>query len=63
MILAFYFQYACFRGDGHGSFEDLDSITMFADYRVPQVLVHFGAMSYSEHLMKLLKEGRCIRGN
>lgn len=30
---------------------------MFADYRVPQVLVHFGAMSYDEHLMKLLQDG------
>lgn len=30
---------------------------MFADYRVPQVLVHFGAMSYDEYLMKLLKGG------
>lgn len=30
---------------------------MFADYRVPQVLVHFGAMTYDDHLMKLLQEG------
>lgn len=30
---------------------------MFADYRVPQVLVHFGAMSYDDHLMNLLREG------
>lgn len=27
---------------------------MFADYRVPQALVHFGAMEYSEKLNKLL---------
>lgn len=30
---------------------------MFADYRVPQVLVHFGAMAYDDHLMELLKGG------
>jgi len=27
---------------------------MFADYRVPQALVHFGAMVYSERLHGLL---------
>lgn len=27
---------------------------MFADYRVPQALVHFGAMEYSDKLNKLL---------
>lgn len=59
--MTFLLQFACFRGEDHGHFEDLDSITMFADYRVPQVLVHFGAMTYTEPLMKLLKEGKCIR--
>ena len=38
--------------------EDIDYITMFADYRVPQVLVHFGAMSYDDYLMKVLQEGK-----
>ena len=33
---------------------DIDSITMFADYRVPQTLVHFGAMIYSGRLHDLL---------
>lgn len=31
---------------------------MFADYRVPQVLVHFDAMVYDEYLMELLSQGR-----
>lgn len=57
--MAFIWQWACFKGEGHGRFEDLENITMFADYRVPQVLVHFGAMSYDDHLMKLLREGTC----
>lgn len=30
---------------------------MFADYRVPQTLVHFGAMAYDENLMQMLREG------
>lgn len=56
-MLLFILQWACYRGEGHGCFDDLYYITMFADYRVPQVLVHFGAMTYDGHLMKLLKEG------
>lgn len=39
---------------GLGNFSDVDTITMFADYRVPQALFHFGAMEYSEKLYKLL---------
>lgn len=30
---------------------------MFADYRVPQTLVHFGAMAYDETLTQKLREG------
>lgn len=58
---SYYSQWACFFGQGYGRFDDLDYITMFADYRVPQVLVHFGTMSYDNHLMKLLKEGEEFR--
>uniref|UniRef100_A0A1E1VZE1 Queuosine 5'-phosphate N-glycosylase/hydrolase n=2 Tax=Pectinophora gossypiella TaxID=13191 RepID=A0A1E1VZE1_PECGO len=43
-----------FGGKGWGEFTDIDKMTMFADYRVPQVLVYFGAMSYSDELMKKL---------
>ncbi|TMW39199.1 hypothetical protein DOY81_015720 [Sarcophaga bullata] len=28
---------------------------MFADYRVPQVLIHFGSLEYNEDLMETLK--------
>ncbi|KOB65016.1 Uncharacterized protein OBRU01_23193, partial [Operophtera brumata] len=45
-----------FGGSGLGEFRDIDRITMFADYRVPQVLVYFGAMGYSAELMSLLKK-------
>ncbi|KAM8983600.1 queuosine 5'-phosphate N-glycosylase/hydrolase [Ara ararauna] len=44
-------------GKGDGSFEDISSLTIFADYRIPQVLVHLKAMKYSEELMKKLREG------
>lgn len=47
--------WACFEGRGLGEFRDVDSIAMFADYRIPQVLVHFGAMRYNESLMRKLE--------
>lgn len=47
-----------FSGKGWGEFSDIDQITMFADYRVPQVLVYFGAISYSDELMEMLKNGK-----
>ena len=47
--------WACFRGEGIGELRDIDYITMFADYRVPQVLVHFGAMRYSNPLLSRLQ--------
>ncbi|KAL0099690.1 hypothetical protein PUN28_019829 [Cardiocondyla obscurior] len=47
--------WACFEGRGLGEFHDVDSIAMFADYRIPQVLVHYGTMRYSDSLMSKLK--------
>ncbi|XP_048448830.1 queuosine salvage protein isoform X1 [Rhincodon typus] len=44
-------------GKEDGFFHDIASLTMFADYRIPQVLVHLGAMKYSEKLMEKLKQG------
>ena len=46
-----------FGSDGLGNFEDLDSLTIFADYRVPQVLMYFEAVSYSDELMVKLRKG------
>ncbi|KAJ2334099.1 hypothetical protein GGI00_002009 [Coemansia sp. RSA 2681] len=48
--------WACFEGKGLGHFEDIDCVTMFADYRVPQALCHFGALEYSPRLMQYLRE-------
>lgn len=37
MSLIDFYDRACFDGQDFGYFDDIDSITMFADYRVPQV--------------------------
>ncbi|KAL7631725.1 UNVERIFIED_CONTAM: hypothetical protein RMT77_017970 [Armadillidium vulgare] len=37
-------------------FDDINELSMFADYRVPQALIHFGALSYSENLMEKLNK-------
>ena len=37
------------------SLADIDELTMFADYRVPQSLVHFGAIEYSPQLLQKLR--------
>lgn len=52
--------YACYRGESSGFFVDINEITMFADYRVPQVLVHFGALSYNDDLMADLKSDKVL---
>ncbi|XP_038626021.1 queuosine salvage protein [Tachyglossus aculeatus] len=44
-------------GKGDGDFTDIARITMFADYRLPQVLAHLGALKYSEELLKKLHKG------
>lgn len=33
---------------------------MFADYRIPQVLLHFGAIRYSNTLLSRLQSGESI---
>lgn len=50
--------WACFNGVFFGRFDDIDSaLTMFADYRVPQMLQRLGVLWYSPRL-----EGRVRRG-
>jgi len=50
-----------FRGNGLGKFHDINSLTMFADYRVPQSLVHFGALEYSDKLYELLNKNHMFQ--
>ncbi|KMY95501.1 queuosine salvage protein [Drosophila simulans] len=47
--------WSCYKGQGLGYFNDIDQITMFADYRIPQVLVHFGSLEYTSELLEFLK--------
>ncbi|KAI4122805.1 MAG: hypothetical protein LQ338_005596 [Usnochroma carphineum] len=42
--------WACFSGESYGSFHDIDAITMFADYRIPQMLHTLGCLRYSPSL-------------
>ncbi|KAK7503415.1 hypothetical protein BaRGS_00005336 [Batillaria attramentaria] len=51
---------AC-EGKGLGEFTDIDTITMFADYRIPQALVYFGALKYSNTLMEKLKKDTMMK--
>ena len=49
-----------FEGKGLCNFSDIDGITMFADYRVPQSLQYFGAFQYSESLFQDLKNEKLL---
>ncbi|KAF3043395.1 hypothetical protein E8E12_004403 [Didymella heteroderae] len=42
--------WAAFDGENYGSFNDIDKITMFADYRVPQMLHSLGVMWFCPSL-------------
>lgn len=46
--------WACFADSKHYNFSDVDTLTMFADYRVPQILAWLGAIRYSESLTEAL---------
>lgn len=47
--------WGCFEGKGYGHFSDIDTITMFADYRVPQVLKFYNAIRYGDDLNSFLR--------
>lgn len=47
--------WACFNGESWGDFDDIDKITMFADYRVPQILITFGALYCSPGVAAAIK--------
>lgn len=52
--------WACFEGEDYGAFRDIDKITMFADYRVPQILCGLGCMFYSPPLDAAIRSGKLI---
>jgi hypothetical protein len=41
---------SAFQGENWGKFTDLDQLTIFADYKLPQVLRHFGVLVYAPEL-------------
>ncbi|GMI04904.1 hypothetical protein TrRE_jg5087, partial [Triparma retinervis] len=44
---------------GDADFEDIGLLTTFADYRVPQVLRHYGGLKYSKELAKIV-DGKTV---
>lgn len=52
--------WACFDGESWGEFKDIDKITMFADYRVPQILATLGCLGYSPPLQALVTNGMLV---
>ena len=53
--------WACFEGNSFGSFRDIDKVTMFADYRVPQMLHGMGCMSYAPALDAAIRDRRELK--
>jgi hypothetical protein len=52
--------WAAFDGRSFGEFEDIDKITMFADYRVPQILNSLGCLWYNPSLDHTIRQKRVI---
>jgi hypothetical protein len=46
--------WGAFEGAGPGAFQHLETLTMFADYKVPQVLHGLGVLAYSDALRDVL---------
>ncbi|KAJ5690751.1 hypothetical protein N7462_005143 [Penicillium macrosclerotiorum] len=52
--------WACFNGEDFGEFNDIDKITMFADYRIPQMLHQLGCLRYSPPLESHIRDLKII---
>ena len=52
--------WAAFDGEGFGQFDDIDKITTFADYRVPQMLNTLGCLWYSPLLENAIRHKKLI---
>ncbi|MBD3305949.1 hypothetical protein GF339_06165 [candidate division KSB3 bacterium] len=46
--------HGAFEGEGYGDFTDLNQLTIFADYKLPQVLRHYRVLEYDRHLATLV---------
>ena len=49
-----------YEGTGQGRFPDIDQLTMFADYRVPQSLQHYAVLQYSDDLQQYLAQDELL---
>ena len=47
-------------GQGLGEFKDINQLTCFADYKIPQILHHFGVLEYSPQLLQKIKNETLI---
>ena len=47
--------WGAFEKEDYGKFNDIEKLTMFPDYRVPQILVHAGIFEYSEDAKQTIK--------
>ena len=54
--------WACFNGTSYGEFHDIDRLTMFADYRLPQMLHSLGCLWYSPRLESKIKRKEELKG-
>jgi hypothetical protein len=52
--------WACFDGFDYGEFYDIGKITMFADYRIPQILSSLGCLQYSPLLESTMRGKKLI---
>jgi len=53
--------WAAFEGEGYGQFDDIAKITMFADYRIPQMLYSLGCMLFSPPLERDIRKKVAIK--
>lgn len=52
--------WACFNGESYGEFRDIDKITIFADYRIPQILISLGALYCCPGIITAMKDKKTI---
>ncbi|KAK2754830.1 hypothetical protein FQN54_006723 [Arachnomyces sp. PD_36] len=52
--------WACFEGKSYGKFHDINKITIFPDYRIPQMLHNLGCLRYSPLLETHVRHGKII---
>jgi len=54
--------YSCLQGkDYNADFNDINKLTMFADYRVPQALAYLNVLEYGNGLLENLKNNKLLK--